>query len=122
MINAVLVGLIGLLAGGCLGVVLGFSVASHKDVLRGVRPTTKNQLILFLARPTREMKGAEAIGFLLLMLVWVALFFALVLAPGIASTRLSGDGPPLLPLAYGCTAVAWWVGQKFGAHAWRAMS
>lgn len=122
MIAAILVALVGFFAGGCLGVVLGFSVASHKDVLQGVRPTTTNRLILFLARPTREMKFLEAIVFLLLMLVWLAVFFGLVAAPAIASTRLSGDSPPLILLAYGCAAVAWWVGQKFGAHAWSTMS
>ncbi|MCA0175792.1 MAG: hypothetical protein LCH73_05820 [Proteobacteria bacterium] len=122
MLGAIAFSIVGLLAGGVLGVVLGFSVASHKDVLRGVRPTTKNRLIVFLARPTAEMSFKEGIVFFFLIVVWLAVFFALVLLPGIASERLSGDGPPLILLAYGCTAVAWWLGQKFGAHAWSTMS
>ena len=122
MFSAVLVAAIGLFAGGVLGTVLGFSVASHKDVLRGVRPTTKNRLIVFLARLTAEMNPKEGAVFILLMLVWLAVFFALVLLPGVAADRLSGDGPPLILLAYACTAGAWWLGQKFGAHAWGAMS
>ncbi len=122
MLSAVVVAVIGLIAGAVLGTVLGFSLASHKDVLRGVRPTTTNKLIVFLARPTAEMNLKEGALFLLLMLIWLAVFFALVLLPGVAAERLSGDGPPLVLLAYGCTVVAWWLGQKFGAHAWGAMS
>lgn len=122
MLNAILVSLIGLLAGGALGVVFGFSAASHKDVLRGVRPTTTNRLIVFLARPTAEMSFKEGIIFFFLIALWLVVFFGLVLVPGLASERLSGDGPPLILLAYGCSAVAWWLGQKFGAHAWSTMS
>lgn len=122
MLNALVIATVGLLAGGVLGVVLGFSVASHKDVLRGVRPTTKNRLILFLARPTAEMNFGEGIIFLLLMLLWLAVFFGLILLPAIASERLSGDSPNLILLAYGCSALSWWLGQKFGAHAWSTIS
>jgi ABC-type phosphate/phosphonate transport system permease subunit len=122
MLSALAIAIVGLLCGGILGVVLGFSVASHRDVLRGVRPNTKNRLILFLARPTAEMNAWEGVVFFLLMVLWLGVFFTLLALPGIAAGRLSGDGPPLELLAIGSTAVAWWLGHKFGAHAWRVMA
>jgi hypothetical protein len=122
MLSALLVTAVGLFAGGVLGVVVGFSFASHKDVLRGVRPTTKNKLIVFLARPTTDLSLTEGVIFLLLIVAWLAVFIALLLLPGVAAERLSGDGPPLILPAYGAAVAAWWLGQKFGAHAWGAMS
>jgi ABC-type nitrate/sulfonate/bicarbonate transport system permease component len=42
MVNAIIVTLVGLLAGAVLGIFLGLSVASHRHVLRGERPNTRN--------------------------------------------------------------------------------
>lgn len=122
MLNAAAVVLIGLLSGGILGLVLGFSAASHRDVLSGFRPNTNNRFILFLARPTSEFTGLESALFLLLMLLWLAVFFGLCALPAIAAAKLEGDGPPLLLVAYGFAFGAWWLGQRVGAQAWSNMS
>lgn len=120
--NTFVVLLVGLVSGALLGGVLGFGAASHKDILRGVRPNTRNRFLLFVARPTSEARGWEAIAFLLLIIAWLAVFFGLVLMPGVAAERLAGEGPPLHLYAYGATAVAWWLGSKFGAHVWRTLT
>lgn len=122
MLSAVLVAIVGAVCGGIVGVVFGFSATSHTDVLRGVRPVTNSRIIRFLARPTAEMSPAEGVLFVLLILAWLAVFFGLMLLPAVAAGRLTEDTVPLVPLAYGVTAVAWWLGFKFGAHAWRTMS
>jgi hypothetical protein len=120
--SLVVVLLVSLAAGAVLGVVLGFSLASHNDVLRGVRPNTNNRLIVFLARPTSEMRGSQAVIFLLLMLVWLVVFFGLLAVPALAAQHLAGEGPPLHLPAYGVAAVAWWLGSRFGANAWKTIS
>lgn len=122
MLSAVLVAIVGVVCGGIVGVVFGFSATSHPDVLRGVRPDTNSRIIRFLARPTAEMSPAEGLLFILLMLAWLGVFFGLMLLPGVAAGRLTEDTVPLVPVAYVFTAVAGWLGFKFGAHAWRTMS
>ena len=76
ILHVILTALSGIVAGGIVGIVFGFSMASHADVMRGVRPATSNRLILFVARPTSEFRSWESVVFLLLMLVWLAVFFA----------------------------------------------
>jgi hypothetical protein len=122
VLPAFLVALCGVSAGVLVGVVFGFSMASHTDVLRGVRPITTNRLILFLARPTREFGPFGGILFVALMLAWLAISFGLCALPAIAAQRLTGDGPPLVLVAYGFFAVATWLGWRFGAHAWGALT
>jgi hypothetical protein len=121
MLNVAGVALIGILSGGALGIVLGFSVASHRDVLSGIRPNTRNRLILFLARPTSEMRGFETVLFLILMLLWLVVFFGLCALPAVAAGRFEGDGPPLFLVAYGFAVGAWWLGQRIGIQAWSNM-
>lgn len=121
MLNAVAVALIGLLSGGVLGAFLGFSGASHRDVLSGFRPNTKNRLVLFLARPTSEMRGLESVFFLVLMLCWLVVFFGLCALPAFAAERFSGEGSSLILLAYGFAFVAWWLGRRAGAQVWSKM-
>lgn len=120
--SAFLVALRGIVAGSMVGTGFGFGLASHADVLRGVRPNTMNRLILFLARPTNEFGLLSGILFLALMCVWLVIFFGLCALPAIVSQRLSGDGPPLSLVAYGFFAVATWLGRRFGVHAWSVMS
>ena len=122
MLSAVLVAIVGAVCGGIVGIVFGFSATSHRDVLRGVRPVTDSKIIRFLARPTAEMNPAEGVLFVFIMLAWLAVFFGLMLLPAVASGRLTEGAVPLAPVAYGFTAVAWWLGFKFGARAWRTMS
>ncbi|MBV8034943.1 hypothetical protein [Roseateles sp.] len=117
-----LVAIFGLACGAAVGFVFGFALTSHADVLRGIRPNTKNRLVLFLARPTSEMGLLSSVLFLAIMCAWLAVLFGPCALPAIASEHLSGDGPPLILLAYGCFALAAWLGRSFGAHAWRVMS
>ena len=117
-----LVVLCGLVSGALVGTVFGFSLASHADVLRGIRPNTTNRLILFLARPTRELSLVGGAVFVGVMCVWLIVLFGLCALPAIASQHLSGDGPPLILFAYGAFALASWLGRRFGAHAWGVIS
>lgn len=122
ILNALLATLAGVVAGAIIGVVFGFSLASHSDVLRGVRPNTTSRLILFLARPTRELNLFEIVVFVLVMLLWVVVLFGLILFPAIAAQRLAGDGMPLAPVAYASFAIAAWFGWRFSARARRSIS
>lgn len=121
MLNALVVGVVGLLAGAVLGIVMGFAMASHTDVLMGVRPKTNNRFIKFIARPTAELTFLEGAAFLVIMALWLLVFFGLVLAPAFVSARLLGDESFLL-LGIACQGASWWLGQKFGAHLWRKLT
>jgi len=120
MINVIVVLVIGLAAGAILGIISGFSMASHRDVLLGMKPRTTNRLVLFLARPANDLNFSHGLLFLLLLVAWIATFFALVAAPAIAASRL-GDGSPLILFAYAAGAVGWWRGRRFGASIWDAL-
>lgn len=111
-----------LAAGGIIGFVFGFSLASHTDVLRGVRPATTNRLVLFLARPTSEFRLLEALLFLILMGTWLAVFFALCAVPAIVAGRFLDETEFLMPIGYVLFIAAGWLGQRFGKHVWWAMS
>ena len=112
----------GIAAGGAIGTILGFSMASHYDVLRGVRPNTKSRLILFLARPTSEFTSLESVLFLFLMLVWIAVFFGLCAVPAIVSSQFSEEKMLSIEMVYAAFVLAAWFGRKFGAHAWKVIS
>lgn len=122
ILGASLVALSSLAAGGIVGFVFGFSLASHADVLRGVRPATTNRLVLFLARPTSEFRLLESLLFLILMGTWLAVFFALCAVPAVVAGRFLGDAELLMPVGYVLFVVAGWFGRRFGKHVWWAMS
>ena len=109
-------------AGGVLGFVLGFSVASHADVLRGVRPTTRNPLVRFLARPTSEFTLCQGILFLILMVAWLAAFFILFAIPAVASSKFTADLEWLPLVGYSLLLGSGWLGRRFGAHVWWAIT
>jgi hypothetical protein len=67
------------------------------------------------------MSGREGAIFILLMIVWLTIFFALAIIPGIAAAQLTGDGPPLFLVAYAGCIFAWWLGNRFGARLWHSM-
>jgi hypothetical protein len=122
ILGASLVSLSSLAAGGIVGFVFGFSLASHADVLRGVRPATTNRLVLFLARPTSEFRLHESLLFLILMGTWLAVFFALCAVPAIVAGRFLPDTELLMPVGYLLFVAAGWLGRRFGKHVWWAMS
>lgn len=122
ILGATLVSVASLAAGGIVGFVFGFSLASHADVLRGVRPATTNRLVLFLARPTSEFRLLESLLFLILMGTWLAIFFALCAVPAIIADRFLDDTELLMPVAYVLFVAAGWLGNRFGKHVWWAMS
>lgn len=111
-----------IVAGGAIGTIFGFSLASHHDVLRGIRPHTKNRVILFLARPTSEFSSLESVLFFFLMLVWLAVFFALCAVPAIVSSQFLAENGLPIEVVYGVFVLIVWLGQKFGAHAWKVIS
>src|SRR4051812_27675284 len=81
----------GVLAGGVIGTIFGFSLASHKYVLAGYRPMNANRFIRWIARPTSEFNRGEGIIFMVLMLMWIVVFFALCVAPFVVAGKLQGD-------------------------------
>jgi hypothetical protein len=109
-------------AGAAVGFVLGFSVASHADVLRGVRPQTQNRLVLFLARPTSEFNFLEGVVFLGLMATWLGVFFALCALPALVAGRFGVEAEMLIPVGYGVFLVSGWLGRRFGAHVWKVIA
>lgn len=64
-----------------VGFVVGFVTTSHHYVLAGYRPKTSNKLILFLARPTRDITGFQKLIYALAMIIWVPIFFTLIALP-----------------------------------------
>jgi hypothetical protein len=109
-------------AGGLLGFLVGFCFASHADVLRGVRPSTSNFLVRFLARPTSEFTFLEGVMLLVLMIVWLAVCVLLCAVPVIATLRFTADLESSPLFAYAVFVASGWFGRRFGAHAWWAMS
>jgi hypothetical protein len=122
ILGATLVSIASLAAGGIVGFVFGFSLASHADVLRGVRPATTNRLVLFLARPTSELRLLESLLLLVLIGAWLVVFFALCAVPAVVAGRFLDDAELLTPVGYILFMSAGWLGRRFGKHVWWAMS
>lgn len=118
-ISAILQIFSAVIAGGVIGVIFGFSIASHNDVLRGVRPLTQNRFILFLARPTSEFSFFEGVLFFALILAWLVAFFAICAVPAFVSSKMSNGGLIAAEIVYAIFVLAGWLGRKFGAHIWK---
>ena len=106
------------LCGVLLGTVFGFSVASHHDVMAGFRPAKANRFVRWLARPTREFSGLDALLFLLVMVVWLIAFVLLCGAPFVLAAKLSGDNSQLMGVALAALAIASYCGRLIGRNLW----
>jgi hypothetical protein len=73
--------LVTLISYSILGYIIGFALAAHKDILNGVRPESNNILIMFLGRPTNEIKGIQKLIFVIGILIWTICFFVLCALP-----------------------------------------
>lgn len=118
-LSAVLQIISALFAGGIIGGIFGFSVASHNDVLRGVRPHTESRLIHFLARPTSEFSLFEGALLFVIILVWLVIFCALCALPAIVYSRTSNNGLITVEIVYTIFVLAGLLGRKFGGHVWK---
>ena len=101
-----------------IGHVLGFSYTSHNDVLAGKRPNSKNKFILFVARPTSEIKGASFIVFLLALMLWLIVFVFAAWASIILLIKFSPENfKYLVWLVFLCV----FLGFKNGEYAWQKL-
>ena len=99
-----------------LGYIFGFAVASHNDVLSGVRPESNNKFITFICRPTTEIKGVEKLIFSVGMIIWTLCFFALIALPVVLASKNSPEYSDyiiyaIIPLMF--------AGKLFGALSWK---
>lgn len=118
IIAVTLVAIAGVLSGLAVGTVFGFSLASHKDVMSGFRPSKANRFIQWLARPSREFTSSESLLFLLFMLVWLAVFFVLCAVPVLVAVKLDGEGSPLIAFSLVVFVVAAYLGRQIGRRLW----
>ena len=101
-----------------VGFVVGFVTTSHHYVLAGYRPKTSNKLILFLARPTRDITGFQKLIYALAMIIWVPIFFTLIALPIILSGKYASEMTTyiligLIPIGF--------VGKLIGAKKWESL-
>lgn len=101
-----------------LGVILGFSLSSHKDVLAGRRPNTTNRFILFLARPTQNIRGIDKVIFAVGIVLWFPLFIALVATPIVLASKYA---PELEQLVFIMLVPCALVGKIYGSYKWRRL-
>ena len=108
------------LAVGCLiGIIFGFSLASHYDVLAGRRPTTSNRFLRWLCRPTREFGLIEGILFVMLMLAWLAAFFALCAIPVVVAAKIDGEDSSLIGIAIVSFVGSSYFARGLGRKLWQ---
>ena len=101
-----------------VGFVVGFAITSHHYVLAGYRPNTTNKLILFLARPTSEIKGFQKLIYALSMLIWVPFFFTLIALPIVLSGKYAPDITQFILV--GIIPVGF-IGKIIGAKKWQSL-
>jgi hypothetical protein len=119
MFAAIAVTIAGLVSGGIVGTVFGFGLASHKDVLAGIRPTRANRFIRWLARPSREFTSSETLIALILILVWIGVFLFLCAVPIVVATMVSGEGSSLGVYGFGVFVVTGLLAKYVGAELWQ---
>ena len=109
----------GLVVGCLIGTIFGFSLASHYDVLAGRRPTASNRFLRWLCRPTREYGLIEGILFVLLMLAWLVVFFALCAIPVAVAAKIDGDDSSLIGVAIVSFVAASYFARGLGRKLWQ---
>ena len=100
------------------GVIIGFSASSHKDVLAGHKPNTKSRIILFLARPTREIRGLQRLLFIICMLLWIPVFLTIGGAPILLAAKYA---PEYLQTVFILLVPCVIIGKLYGSHKWRQL-
>ncbi len=108
----------GIFAGSTIGVVFGFSVAGHNDVLSGIEPKEANFLVRFLSRPTNNLSLVDSVLFVTIILSWILVFFGLCATPLFVAKLSDSISGTTLIVAYSAFAVAWFVGQIIGRGLW----
>ena len=100
------------------GVIVGFALSSHKDVLSGRRPNTRNKFIRFLARATESIRGIEKVIFAVAMLLWFPVFIGLVATPIVLASKYA---PELEQVIFIMLIPCVVVGKFYGSYKWRAL-
>jgi hypothetical protein len=109
----------GFAVGGVIGTIFGFSLASHYDVMAGKRPTTSNRFLRWICRPTREFGVVEGLFFVLLILAWMVMFFALFAVPVLVAIKLDGEDSPLMGVAVASVVAASYFARHLGRKLWQ---
>jgi len=122
MLNVIVVIVVSLMCGFVVGAILGFSFAAHPTILEGARPRTNSRIVLFLARPTSELDGAELVLFAVTMLLWAAVLFGLCGLPFYLHSMLMPGSRNLL-IASICTfIVVTLLSTRLGRSKWLSLT
>lgn len=113
-ITAIAVGAVG-------GIVFGFSLASHPDIMAGRRPNTSSRFLRWICRPTREFGFAEGVLFVLLMLTWIVVFVALLAVPVLLAAKVDGDNSPLVVIAMATAVGVSFFARSIGRRLWQRL-
>jgi len=68
-------------AGVVLGIVYGFALASHTDVMSGTNHRPSNRFIAFFVHRSSQRSVGDLLLVLLLLLVWFVVFLVLLALP-----------------------------------------
>jgi hypothetical protein len=107
------------LSGAALGTIFGFVLASHRDVLAWIRPTRSNTFVRWLARPTSEASLRDGLLYLLLLLVWLVVFFALCAVPIAAAAQFADPGSTFVKVAGFLFLGVAFISRRLGARLWK---
>src|SRR6266542_5974167 len=108
-----------IVSGVAIGAVFGFSLASHRDVLAGVRPTHSNRFVRWLARPTRDLNLRDGILYLLVLIVWLVVFFALCAIPVAVAAQFAEPDSLLVKAAVFVFIGVAHFSRQVGANLWK---
>jgi hypothetical protein len=118
IVAAVLGILVGGVSGTVMGVVYGFCMASHRDVLAGFKPKTNNKLLLLVCRPTRELGSGATLVLFGLVCLWLVVFVLLVAAPIVTVSKLAGDNSSLTAGSMAVFFLAAFLARTAGQRLW----
>lgn len=110
--------IVGVSAGSALGIIWGFCMAGHRDVLSGFSPRTNNRFLLFVCRLTNNLNFMDAIGFLVLICTWLVLFILLVAAPIVVASKLDGENSVLVVCSMAAFFVTSYLARGIGERLW----
>ncbi len=103
------------IAFGLFGLAIGFSQMADSDIKKGLKPLTKNKLILLITKPRKEYKGIQILFFIFLTLLWLAILFGLLVVCGIL---ISAYAPKFLAYVYFLIPF-FFIGLFIGVKVWK---
>jgi hypothetical protein len=122
MLAYVLVAVVGILAGLCLGITSGFGMAMHAGIQAGVSRDFANPLLRFLARPTDNISAGFAFEFLLLASAWLVLFVGLFSIPFFVASWLKVSDDVLAWTVFPPLIAGFLPGRYMGRKLWEGVT